>query len=139
MTATKTISALLLAVALITGNTVFGASPRTNYLLYCSGCHLPSGIGNPPNVPTLHDELGRMLVVEEMRPYLVQVPGSSQTPLTDADLAAVVNWVLDEFNADTLPGDFQPITVEEVTEARKTILADPLKYRIQYWKDYDFE
>ncbi len=128
---------ILLIAALSAANAASGASPRTNYLLYCSGCHLPSGVGNPPNVPTLHDELGRMLVVEEMRPYLVQVPGSSQTPLTDADLAAVVNWMLYEFNADTLPEDFEPLTVEEVTEARKTILADPLKYRIRYWKDYD--
>lgn len=135
----RVLAATLLILAMIAGNAAPGASPRTNYLLYCSGCHLPSGVGNPPNVPTLHDELGRMLVVEEMRPYLVQVPGSSQTPLTDADLAAVVNWMLYEFNADTLPEDFQPITVEEVTEARKTILADPLKYRIRYWKDYDFE
>ncbi|MDE0478330.1 MAG: hypothetical protein OXI13_01735 [Gammaproteobacteria bacterium] len=135
----RVVSATLLILAMIAGNAALGASPRTNYLLYCSGCHLPSGIGNPPNVPTLHDELGRMLVVEEMRPYLVQVPGSSQTPLTDADLAAVVNWMLYEFNADTLPEDFEPLTVEEVTEARKTILADPLKYRIRYWKDYDFD
>ena len=135
----KNLSILVFTLSLTVATVTFGASPRTNYLLYCSGCHLPSGIGNPPNVPTLHDELGRMLVVEEMRPYLVQVPGSSQTPLTDADLAAVVNWMLYEFNADTLPEDFRPITVEEVTEARKTILADPLKYRIRYWKDYDFE
>ncbi len=135
----RVFSAALLLIALLAGNAALGASPRTNYLLYCSGCHLPSGIGNPPNVPTLHDELGRMMVVEEMRPYLVKVPGSSQTPLTDAELAAVVNWVLVEFNADTLPEDFQPISAEEVTASRETILADPLKYRIQYWKDYDFE
>ncbi len=127
----------LLVSALSVANLAFGASPRTNYLLYCSGCHLPSGVGNPPNVPTLHDELGRMMAVEEMRAYLVQVPGSSQTPLTDADLAAVVNWMLQEFNAETLPEDFQPITTGEVSAARRTILADPLKYRIRYWKDYE--
>ncbi len=131
------IRAALLIIALFVGGAALAASPRTNYLLYCSGCHLPSGVGNPPNVPTLHDELGRMLAVEAMRPYLVQVPGSSQTPLSDDDLAAVVNWVLEEFNADTLPADFRPLSAEEVNEARKTILADPLKYRIQHWKDYD--
>ncbi len=137
MTTTRTFAALLLAIALAAGNAASGASPRTNYLLYCSGCHLPSGIGNPPNVPSLHDELGRMMAVGEMRPYLVQVPGSSQTPLTDADLAAVVNWVLEEFNAGTLPADFRPFTAEEVAAARESILADPLEYRIRHWKDYD--
>ncbi len=120
------------------GSAALGADAQTNYLLYCSGCHLPSGIGNPPNVPTLHDELGRMMAVEEMRSYLVQVPGSSQTPLSDEELADVVNWVLNEFNAATLPADFRPISAEEVAAARGVILADPLKYRIQYWKDYEF-
>ena len=113
------------------------ASPRTNFLLYCSGCHRPTGEGKPPNVPTLHQELGRMMSVPEMRAYLVQVPGSSQTPLSDADLAEVVNWVLTEFNGDTLPDDFEPLSTGEVSAARQHILADPLKYRIEYWKDYD--
>jgi len=126
----------LALLALLASQAAFAASPRTNYLLHCSGCHLPSGIGNPPNVPTLHDELGRMMAVEAMRAYLVQVPGSSQTALSDRDLAAVVNWVLTEFNADSLPGDFRPLTAGEVASARQTILADPLKYRVEHWKDY---
>lgn len=113
------------------------ASPETNYLLYCSGCHLVSGKGSPPNVPTLHDELGRMMSVNEMRSYLVRVPGSSHTPLTDIELTEVVNWVLTEFNSKTLPTDFSPLTPEEVTQARKRSLADPLKYRIEFWKDYE--
>ena len=123
-------------LALLASQSAFAASPRTNYLLHCSGCHLPSGVGNPPNVPTLHDELGRMMAVEAMRAYLVQVPGSSQTALSDQDLADVVNWVLTEFNAETLPGGFRPLTAGEVASARQTILADPLKYRIKHWKDY---
>ncbi|MEQ8955885.1 MAG: cytochrome c [Gammaproteobacteria bacterium] len=114
------------------------ASPRTNYLLYCSGCHRPDGHGKPPNVPTLHHELGRMMTVPQMRAYLVQVPGSSQAPLTDAELTSVINWVLTEFNASTLPPGFEPLSAAEVTAARKDVLADPLKYRIQYWQDYDF-
>ena len=123
-------------LALLASQSAFAASPRTNYLLHCSGCHLPSGVGNPPNVPTLHDELGHMMAVEAMRAYLVQVPGSSQTALSDRDLADVVNWVLTEFNAGTLPGGFRPLTAGEVARARQTILADPLKYRIKHWKDY---
>ncbi len=126
----------LLGLLLLASGFAVTASPRSNYLLYCSGCHLPSGAGNPPNVPSLHDELGRMMTVHEMRAYLVQVPGSSQTPLSDAELAAVVNWVLEEFNAETLPDGFQPLSVEEVSAARRTTLADPVGYRIQHWKDY---
>jgi hypothetical protein len=127
---------LILLAAILIGNCAVAASPRTNYLLYCSGCHLVNGKGNPPNVPTLHHELGRMMTVPEMRSYLLRVPGASHTPLSDSDLAAVVNWVLEEFNGDTLPANFQPITTTEVTEARQDILADPLKFREQYWKSY---
>ena len=126
-----------LAGLLLFSSSAFSAGPRTNYLLYCSGCHLVNGQGNPPNVPTLHDELGRMMAVEEMRSYLLRVPGASHTPLSDSDLAAVVNWVLTEFNETTLPTGFQPISTDEVSEARKDILADPLKYRAEHWEAYE--
>ncbi|PCJ22384.1 MAG: hypothetical protein COA96_14640 [SAR86 cluster bacterium] len=117
-------------------SSAFAASPRINYLLYCSGCHRPTGEGNPPNVPTLHNELGEMLAVSEMRSYLVRIPGASQAPIDDADLTAVINWVLTEFNTETLPSGFQYFNVDEVTMARKKVLADPLKYRKKYWKNY---
>lgn len=80
-----------------------------------------------------------MMTVQEMRSYLVRVPGSAHSPLNDADLAAVVNWILSEFNADTLPSDFKPISEEEVAKARESILADPLQYRIDHWRNYGEE
>lgn len=114
----------------------YGASPRTNYLLYCSGCHLVNGEGKHPNVPTLHDELGRMMEVREMREYLVRIPGAAQAPVTDQELTEVINWVLEQWNTNTLPENFEMLTLDEVTAARKEILADPLRYRIENWKDY---
>lgn len=124
---------------LLIGNSVFAASARTNYLLFCSGCHRPGGEGKAPNVPTLHNELGRMMSVREMRPYLARVPGAAQAPIDDTELTAVINWVLNEFNADTLPANFEQLTVEEVSSARKEILADPNRYREEFWKAYEFQ
>ncbi|MBT3530371.1 MAG: hypothetical protein HOF74_01755 [Gammaproteobacteria bacterium] len=121
----------------LASSSVYAASPRTNYLLYCSGCHRTTGEGKPPNVPTLVDELGKMMSVPEMRGYLVRIPGASQAPINDEELTEVINWVLEELNEDTLPNDFQKLTLGEVSEARKNVLADPLKYRIQFWKDYE--
>ncbi|MCH8264599.1 MAG: cytochrome c [Proteobacteria bacterium] len=126
----------ILLLLLIASDLVAAASPRINFLLYCSGCHRPSGEGKPPHVPTLHHELGRMLSVPQMREYLVRIPGATQAPINDAELTGVINWVLEEFNAETLPPDFEYLSVEEVTAARKNILADPLKYRTRYWKAY---
>ena len=128
----------LFILLLLTSNTVFAASPRIDYLLYCSGCHRPTGEGYPPNVPTLHDELGKMLSVQQMRSYLVRVPGSNNAPIDDEALAGVLNWILQEFNADTLPDGFQKLSTEEVGAARPNLLADPNKYRESYWKAYDF-
>jgi hypothetical protein len=105
------------------------ADPHTDYLLYCRGCHLINGKGVPPDVPTLHDELGRLLAIPGGREYLVRVPGVSQNAMKNDELAAVLNWVLMEFNADTLPDDFQPYTEKEVATARAKLLIDPLKYR----------
>ncbi len=125
-------------LALLSVNSfALAASPRINYLLYCTGCHAADGAGKPPNVPTLREELGRMIAVPQMRSYLVRIPGASQAPISDADLTDVINWLLHEFNASTLPANFEEYTVDEVSEARSNILADPLKYRAEHWKTYD--
>lgn len=124
-------------VLLLFSSSSYAASPRTNYLLYCSGCHRVNGEGKPPNVPTLISELGRMVSVPEMRSYLLRIPGALQAPLSDEDLADVVNWMLREFNSDTLPENFQELTTMEVTAARKNALLDPIKYRTEYWKAYE--
>jgi len=129
--------AVVLIVLLSVNSSATAASPRINYLLYCTGCHAADGAGKPPNVPSLRDELGRMISVPEMRSYLVRIPGASQAPISDADLTDVINWLLHEFNSDTLPANFEEYTKEEVSTARKNILADPLKYRAEHWKTYD--
>lgn len=122
--------------ALLLGGNLQAASPRINYMLYCTGCHGITGAGSPPNVPTLVNELGNMMSIPEMRLYLVRVPGSASAPVSDEELTGVVNWILEEFNADTLPKDFPMFNVDEVATARKNVIADPLKYRTDHWKPY---
>lgn len=130
------VAILGLIATLVCSANAFAASPRINYLLYCTGCHAADGAGKPPNVPTLRNELGRMISVPAMRSYLVRIPGASQAPISDADLTAVINWLLYEFNSETLPANFQEYTEAEVSRARQDILADPLKYRAEHWKAY---
>ena len=137
MKLTSYIRLISLVVLLGFSGNLLGASPRINYLLYCTGCHAVDGAGKPPNVPTLRDELGRMISVPEMRSYLVRIPGASQAPISDAELTDVINWLLHEFNSETLPANFVEYTEEEVSSARSNILADPLKYRAEHWKAYD--
>ena len=89
-------------------------------------------------MPTLVNELGRLLAIPEGRSYLVRVPGASQAPVSDQRLADIVNWILTEFNSDTLPRDFKRLTATEVSRARSNALADPMKYRRQFWGDTDY-
>jgi hypothetical protein len=119
---------LLLAVLAVAAAPV-AADPHTDYLLYCRGCHLHTGDAVPAaNVPSLR-ELAPLLATRAGRDYLVRVPGVAQTPMTDEQVAAVLNWVLGNFNADTLPADFVPFTANEVAAARGRVLPNPLQAR----------
>ena len=113
------------------------ADTRTDYLLHCGGCHLQDGTGAPDEVPSLRDTLGWIVSVPQGREYLARVPGASQSLLNDAKLAAVINWVLTEFNSATLADDFRPLTGAEVGDARSNVLMNPLKFRAELWRKYE--
>lgn len=121
------LAAFLLALAAASA----AADPHTDYLLYCRGCHLHTGDAVPDaNVPSLH-ELAPLLESEEGREYIVRVPGVSQTPMSDERLAAVLNWVVENFNPDIDPDSFRPYSAAEVSEARDKVMIDPLRTRAE--------
>ena len=97
------------------------ASARINYLLYCTGCHGVSGEGSPPNVPTLVGELGKMIMVPEMRDYLVQIPGAASAPIDDMELTAVITWCrLVPLHPNPLPAcKFNALEVQHRAERRE--------------------
>jgi hypothetical protein len=113
------------------------ADPRSDYLMHCAGCHLADASGKPPYVPSLAGPLGRIAASPEGRDYLARVPGAAQAPISDGRLAAVLNWLLLEFNGDTLPKRFRPLSGAEVAKSRSSVLADPLKRRAELWPEDD--
>ena len=103
-----------------------GADSRFDYLLHCGGCHLEDGSGDPPEVPNLRADIDWLAATPDGRSYLTRVPGASQTPLSDARLAGVLNWILETY----YPGQaFSPFTAAEVASTRPIPLYDPLKAR----------
>ena len=121
----------IIAAALVAAAGQAVADPHTDYLLYCRGCHLHSGDAVPSaSIPSLHD-LAPLLETQEGRDYLIRVPGVSQSGMNDKRLAAVLNWVLENFNGETLPNGFKPFTEEEISKARPNVLADPLRARAE--------
>ena len=99
---------------------------RTDYLLYCSGCHLENGSGMPPEVPDLRVGLDRFNGHPTGRAYLTRVPGVANTPVSDLRISRILNWMMTTFYP-THP--HQPFTAGEVAAYRKTRLPDPLEER----------
>ena len=98
-------------------------TPQILYMLQCQGCHLADGTGAPGSVPSL-EGLERFLAVPGGREYLVRVPGSAQSPLSDLELAAVLNWMLREFASGELGADWAPFSAEEIAAFRQPPLTD---------------
>ena len=119
-----TISGIVLLLGCLGVQAAGSYSAHTNYMLRCQGCHLEDGSGTPEKVPALRNEVGRFLQVAGGREYLIQVPGTSQSPLTDQEVAAVLNWILDNFSSAELPADFKPYTTAEVARFRYEPLAN---------------
>lgn len=100
-------------------------SPRMNYMLNCSGCHGQDGGGNPlSGVPTLRGALGHFLKVEGGREFLIQVPGTAQSPLSHAETAELMNWMLKAFSEQETPPGTVPFDAVEVARLRGNPLVD---------------
>jgi len=93
-------------------------------MLQCQGCHLADGSGKPGAVPALAGSVGRFLTVAGGREYLVRVPGSSQSPLSDAELAELLNWMVRRFGPPEVAADFKPYSAGEVARVRRPPLTD---------------
>ena len=116
------------ALASLTLGTAF-ASPGEDYMLYCMGCHGAEGQGVPGKIPPLAHSLARYMRTAAGRDYVLRVPGAASSVLSDAQLAAVLNWVAAQFNAGELAANVVPFTTDEVAHSRHTPLADVLATR----------
>jgi mono/diheme cytochrome c family protein len=99
------------------------------YLLNCWGCHGSHGEGIKGTAPPLVG-LGDFLKASGGgRAYIIEVPGVSLSALNDAQIATVMNWVLENMSKNHLPRDFSPYTADEVHRYRAIRLAELSKTR----------
>lgn len=101
--------------------------PRINYMLQCMGCHTPDGSGEPGRVPSIRDTLVPFAASPEGRRFLVQVPGVSQSTLSDDELAGLLNWMIQNLSrvrpaAGPRSEPITPFTAAEVAGYRRTPL-----------------
>ena len=81
--------------------------PAMNYTLQCMGCHTPDGAGVPERVPSIRATLLPFARMAEGRQFLVQVPGAAQSTLSNGELAALLNWMIENLSAEK--GDVRAI------------------------------
>ena len=120
---------LALGLALACGTGLYAAparaeTPAVNYMLHCQGCHRADGSGKPGSVPALGGSLARFALDPEGRRYLIRVPGASQSPLSDADLAAVLTWMVERFGPPDAAARAAPFSEAEVRTARRPPLLE---------------
>ena len=96
---------------------------RQDWMLYCQGCHGADGSLSTPGMPALRGQVARYLGVPDGRARLVQVPGVANASLSDARMAATLNWMLATFDGEHLPEDFRAFTGEEVGALRNRPVA----------------
>ena len=104
---------------------------QANYMLNCMGCHLADGSGAAGKVPSVRDSLVTLSGSSAGRRYLVQVPGASQSPLSDLELAQVLNWMARNLSARPVPSDFTDFTAAEVAAYRRFPLVNVRETRAQ--------
>ena len=89
-----------------------------HWVLNCQGCHRPDGTGSEGTAPSLAGTVAKFLNVRGGREYLGRVPGVATSPLSNDDLAEVLNWMLWRFDAPHIPADFTPYTAAEIGALR---------------------
>ena len=98
--------------------------PSVNYKLQCMGCHTPDGSGAAGRVPSIRSTLLPFSAVAAGRQFLVQVPGASQSTLSDAELADLLNWMIENLSSEPRGVVFKRFTAAEVASYRRKTLVE---------------
>jgi hypothetical protein len=108
---------IALASAVLT-NAAWGYQPIVNFQLHCMGCHLADGSGLSGRVPSIRRSLVFFSKSLEGREYVIRVPGVAQSPLSNEDTAALLNWMARNLSDLKVPADFTDYSTAEVERSR---------------------
>lgn len=122
------------ALAWTASSVAFSYQPEVNYQIRCMGCHLPDGSGTPGRVPSVRRSLVLFSAIPEGRDYVIRVPGVAQSPLSDADTAALLNWMARNLTDVKVSTNFTDYSETEVHGLRDRPLAQVKALRARLWK-----
>lgn len=125
MAALGVLAAILLAAAPASAQ----YSTKTLYVLRCAGCHGVDGVGSASaGVPAFPGYVGAFARDEEGRVYMTHVPGVVGSGLSNGEIAAVLNYIVDTWSGEP-PGTLDAFTEEEVQRLRAEVIPDVVGYR----------
>lgn len=120
--------ALAIGLALAPGAGQAGSVPRSDYILRCAGCHGMEGRGTEAGgIPGFPGSIATIAGDDEGRTYMLHVPGVVGASLSNAEIAAVLNYILAQWGEPGVP----PFTAAEVTRRRAVPVADVVGLRNQ--------
>ena len=105
-----------------------------SYLLNCGGCHGILGRSSDRAVPSLRGQVDAFLCLPEGREYIVRLPNVAFAPLSDEELAALMNFVVSL--GATRKDSPAPYTAAEVGALRRRpLMGQPIAtYRLELVK-----
>lgn len=98
--------------------------PQNDYVLACAGCHGLDGASHSKVVPRLKGRAGYYLADPEGRAYLSRLPNVAFSTLSDAQLAAVLNYVVFDLGEGSAPAGAKPFVKPEVAKWRRLPLTE---------------
>ena len=102
-------------------------TPRVNYVLHCAGCHGMSGEGSRVGgIPAFPYSVAHIASIDAGRTYMMHVPGVISAGLSDAQIAEVTNYILEEWSDGAA---FTPFDAAEVTRRRAVPVSNVVEYR----------
>ena len=105
------------------------SSPKSLYILKCSGCHRVDGTGAPEaGIPPFPGFIAPLAGNAEGRVYIAHVPGIVGSRLSNEQLSDVLNYVIDEWSGEDST-DTPRFTAEELAELREVPVTNIVEYR----------
>ena len=114
----RELAALLMLSPCINAAADSGQDNKVTWMLNCQGCHRADGAATGDAVPALSG-VAKFLSVPGGREYLIRVPGVAMAPMDDESIAELTNWMLQEFDKENIPRNFERYSANEVGALRK--------------------
>lgn len=110
---------LFALVTLAAGASVRYTPAQSLYIEGCGGCHGILGSSSIKHIPELRGAVGWFMCTPEGREYIVRLPNVAFAAVDDVQLADMMNFVVFNLGAGSVPQGTAPYSAKEVGSLRR--------------------